>query len=137
MWLWSTSHMDSYLNKHDLLDVFVSHIVEKEIKYAWKNALVFFVFFLQRALSAERQVESLQEELVAAQNALQVCSTFACLLNGLPLTFNSLSESLAYKLFVSLCYDFISECKWLRKAKHGKITTNVDIFGSVVITISL
>lgn len=129
--------MDSYLNKHDLLDVFVSHIVEKEIKYAWKKRSSIFVFFLQRALSAERQVESLREELVAAQSALQVCSTSACLLNGLQLTFNSLSESLAYKLFVSLCYDFISECKWLRKAKHGKITTNVDIFGSIVITISL
>ena len=31
---------------------------------------------LQRALSAERQVETLREELVVAQNALQVCSVF-------------------------------------------------------------
>ena len=42
-----------------------------------------FFFFLQRALSAERQVESLREELVTAQNALQVCSTFVSLLNGI------------------------------------------------------
>ena len=96
--------------------MFVPHIIccfgVKGIKVYLKRCSD-YIFFLQRALSAERQVESLREELVAAQNALQVCSTFVSISNSIYRQSSSKFElsGITCKLFATFCYNFISEWK--------------------------
>ena len=137
--------MDSYLNSksinHKYTCMFVPHIIccfgVKGIKVYLKRCSD-YIFFLQRALSAERQVESLREELVAAQNALQVCSTFVSISNSIYwylVSLNSL-ESLANICNFLLQFYFRMEvtqegqawyvyeyCRYIWQCSHTHVTT--------------
>lgn len=87
-----------------------------------------FCFILsQRASSAERQVESLREELLAAQNAAQVINLLGFFVLSLysdklfTKTIKLRNNVIIIIAFIDFNISSFLECKWWAAAKHGKI----------------